>query len=106
MPDTRGRRLPVVAGLAYIERIQRLPSRFTVTLKPEPDNRFNPRAVAVLVGEEKVGYLPPEISYHYFSTAALECPARHAPVSALEDTGVAIVIDFKSCPPPDNGSSA
>jgi hypothetical protein len=95
------RRLPVVAGLAYIERVRRLPSPFTATLKPEPDNRFNHRAVAVFVGGEKVGYLPPELSPHYFTSPdqpALECPGRHAPVSALENTGVAIVLDFIAPP--------
>jgi hypothetical protein len=95
------RRLPVVAGLAYIERVQRLPSQFTATLQPEPQNRFNHRAVAVLVSGEKVGYLPPEISAHYFRAgdARVECAGRRAPVSATEDTGVMIVLDFSSCPP-------
>jgi hypothetical protein len=98
-----GRRLAVVAGAAYIERIRPLPSRFTVTLRAEPGNRFNRCAVAVLAGGEKVGYLPPEFSSHYFEAASgqppLECPARHAPASAFEDTGVAIIIDLASCPP-------
>jgi hypothetical protein len=93
------RRLPVVAGLAYIERIQRLPSRFTATLKPEPDNRFNRRAVAVYAGADKIGYLPPELATHYFDAGPVECQARPAPVSALEDTGVAIMIDAAACPP-------
>jgi hypothetical protein len=103
VPEIPGRRLAVVAGAAYIERIRRLPSRFTVTLKAEPVNRFNRSAVAVLAGGEKVGYLPPEFSCHYFEAAGgpapLECPARHAPVSAFEDTGVAIIVDLASCPP-------
>jgi hypothetical protein len=98
--ETVTRRLPVVAGLAYIERVRRLPSRFTVTLTPEPDNRFNPQAVAVLVGGEKVGYLPPELSSHYAHGPAVECPARHATPSVLENTGVAILLDACACPPP------
>jgi|SRR3954462_4416400 hypothetical protein len=99
------RRLPVVAAPAYIEAIRRLTSPFTARLVSEPDNRFNRAAVAVFVGDEKVGYLPPELSYRYFSAAAdapvRECPGRTAPVSALEDTGVAIVLDLSACPPPD-----
>jgi len=93
--------LPVVAGLAYIERVQRLPSQFTATLQPEAQNRFNPRAVAVLVNGEKVGYLPPEISRHYWraDNATAECAGRRAPASAAEDTGVMILLDFSSCPP-------
>jgi hypothetical protein len=95
------RHLPVVAGLAYVERMQRLPSQFTATLQPEAQNRFNHRAVAVLVNGEKVGYLPPEISRHYWraDNASIECAGRRAPVSATEDTGVMILLDFSSCPP-------
>jgi hypothetical protein len=103
VPDSIIRRLPVVAGLAYIERIRRLPSPFTATLTPEPGNRFNHRAVAVFVGGEKVGYLPPELSHHYFTAAGdrpqLHCAGRQAPLSALENTGVAIVLDMTACPP-------
>lgn len=92
----------MAAGLAYIERVQRLPSQFTATLQPDPQNRFNHRAVAVLVNGEKVGYLPPEISAHYFraESATLECAGRRAPTSATEDTGVMILLDLGSCPPP------
>jgi hypothetical protein len=95
------RLLPVVAGLAYIERVQRLASHFTATLLPEPQNRFNHRAVAVLVNGQKVGYLPPELSRHYWRAddAAVECAGRRAPISATEDTGVMILLDFSSCPP-------
>jgi hypothetical protein len=96
---------PVVAGLAYIERIQRLPSRFTATLAAEPDNRFNRTAVAVTAGGEKIGYLPPELARHYFETlkgrGPLDCPARRAPISAREDTGVEVLLDLTgvSCVP-------
>ncbi len=95
------RHIPVVAGLAYRDRVARLPSQFTVTLKPEPENRFNHRAVAVLVNGEKVGYLPPEISRRYFraDSVTVECTGHRAPASAVEDTGVMILIDPDSCPP-------
>jgi hypothetical protein len=59
---------PVAAGPAYLQRIQRLPSKFIVTLKAEPENRFNLTAVAVLAGGDTIGYLPPEISRHYFES--------------------------------------
>ena len=39
-------RIPVVAGLAYLERVQRLPSTFTATLMAEPDNRYFRNAIA------------------------------------------------------------
>jgi hypothetical protein len=94
--------VPVAAGPAYAERIQRLPSKFTVTLKAEPDNRFNLTAVAVTAGGEKIGYLPPEISRRYFeplkSGAGVECPGRRAPLSAHENTGVDILLDLTGVP--------
>lgn len=93
---------PVVAGPAYAERIQRLHSKFTATLKAEPGNRFNFTAVAVLAGGEKIGYLPPEISRHYFAPLdggpGVECQGRRAPLSAHEDTGVDILLDLTDVP--------
>ena len=95
--------VPVAAGPAYAERIQRLHSKFTVTLKAEPDNRFNHAAVAVLADGQTIGYLPPEISRHYFealkaTTAGVECPGRRASRSAYEDTGVDVVLDLTGVP--------
>ena len=89
--------VPVVAGPAYFDRIQRLPSRFTVTLKPEPGNRFNLTAVAVIAAGEKIGYLPPEMSKHYFEplkATGAECPGRRASASAHENTGVDVLLDL------------
>lgn len=100
--------VPVVAGPAYVERIQRLHSKFLVTLKAEPENRFNPTAVAVLADGEKIGYLPPDISRHYFEplktmtavtgSAGVECPGRRAPLSAHENTGVDLLLDLTGVP--------
>jgi hypothetical protein len=94
--------VPVVAGPAYFDRIQRLPSKFVVTLKAEPDNRFNLTAVAVFAGGEKIGYLAPEISRCYFGPvkdgAASDCPGRRAPVSAHENTGVDVLLDLTGVP--------
>jgi hypothetical protein len=94
--------VPVAAGPAYADRIQRLHSKFTVTLKAEPDNRFNLAAVVVLADGEKVGYLPPEISRHYFDalkgTGGVDCHGRRASVSAHESTGVDILLDLTGVP--------
>jgi len=94
--------VPVAAGPAYFDRIQRLPFRFTATLKAEPDNRFNFAAVAVIAAGEKIGYLPPEISRHYFESlkggAGAECPGRRAPASAHENTGVDVLLDLSGVP--------
>jgi hypothetical protein len=91
----------MAAGPAYVELIQRLPSKFSATLKAEPDNRFNHAAVAVYAAGEKIGYLPPDISPHYFATAkepGVECAARRAPLSAHENTGVEVLLDLTGVP--------
>jgi hypothetical protein len=92
----------VAAGPAYLERIQQLPSQFTVLLKAEPDNRFNLTAVAVLADGDKIGYLPPEISRHYFDSlkggVGVECPGRRASHSAHENSGVDILLDLTGVP--------
>ena len=94
--------VPVAAGPAYAEQIQRLPSKFTATLVAEPDNRFNRAAVAVHASGGKIGYLPPEISRHYFdaltSGSAVECPGRRATVSAHENSGTDILLDLTGVP--------
>jgi hypothetical protein len=83
--------IPVVAVRAYRERVQRLDDHFTATLAAEPDNRYNPRAVAVLApGGAKIGYLPPEIARHRYDDVraasdrgrSLTCPARRGGPSA------------------------
>jgi len=94
--------IPVAAGAAYIERVRQLPSKFTVTLQADPDNRFNHTAVAILNGGDVIGYLPPELSRRYFDTLkggpGLDAPGRHAPLAAVEDTGVEILIDLTGVP--------
>jgi hypothetical protein len=94
--------VPVAAGPAYADRIQRLPSKFTVTLIAEPDNRFNHAAVAVQADGQTIGYLPPEISRHYFEsvkgTAGVACPGRRAPLSAHENTGSDVLLDLTGVP--------
>jgi hypothetical protein len=96
---------PVAAGPAYADRVQRLHSTFTATLKAEPDNRFNRAAVAVYADGEKVGYLPPEISRHYFEPlaaqpagAGVDCPGRRASQAAHENTGIDILLDLTGVP--------
>jgi len=89
---------PVVAGPAYAEAIQRLPSKFTATLKAEPGNRFHLTAVAVMAAGEKIGYLPPDISPHYFEKlkdgSTAECPGRRAPMASHENTGTDVLLDL------------
>ena len=93
--------VPVVAGAAYIENVRQLPSSFAATLQAEPDNRVNFRAVAVMAGGAKVGYLPPEIARHYFeplSKQSAEAPGRRAPMSVRDDTGVELLLDLTGVP--------
>ena len=102
MTSTPLTHVPVAAGPAYEEQIQRLPSKFTATLVAEPENRFNRAAVAVHASGGKIGYLPPELSRHYFDAlkggAGAECPGRRAPVSSHENTGTDILLDLTGVP--------
>ena len=99
MADPLLERIPVVAGVAYIERVRLLPSTFTASLAPEPNNRYFPHAIAVLVNGEKVGYVAPEIARRYYEplSTAIEpsaCPGRRASHSDHETSGVELLLDF------------
>jgi hypothetical protein len=98
VPEPPASHVPVAAGPAYAERIQRLPSKFTATLTPDPDNRVNFTAVAVWAGGQKIGYLPADLSREYHDTVKrtgeIACQGRRAPVSAHEDTGVDVLVDL------------
>ena len=99
-------RVPVVAGLAYAERVRRLPAAFAATLSIEPDNRYFRHAIAVLVNGEKVGYVAPEIASRYYETISsaqspASCPARRASVSDHETSGVELLLDFSGLNPTD-----
>jgi hypothetical protein len=91
-------RIPVVGGLAYIERVQGQPETFQATLVPEPGNRYFPQAIAVLAGGEKIGYVAPEIAREYFdqlsASGPVTCPARRAARSDHDSSGVEILLDF------------
>ncbi len=96
-------RIPVVGGLAYIERVNRLPSSFTAVLVPERENRYFRHAIAVLVNGEKIGYVAPEIAPHYYEPLLAReaqppsCPGRRASGTAeREATGVESLLDFTS----------
>lgn len=97
-------RIPVVAGVAYQERVRPLPSSFTATLAAEPGNRYFRHAIAVLANGEKVGYVAPEIAPDYFdqvqaSAEPVTCPARRAAPIDHETSGVELLLDFSSLPP-------
>jgi hypothetical protein len=94
-------RIPVVAGVAYIEHVRRLPSSFTATLAAEPDNRYFRHAIAVMASGEKVGYVAPEIAPRYFdgvkaAATPVECPARRATTSDHETSGVELLLDLSN----------
>jgi hypothetical protein len=102
MADSIMQRIPVVAGLGYIERVRRLPSSLTVTLVTEPDNRYFRHAIAVMESGEKVGYVAPEIAARYFEPLQnhtgepVTCPARRARHSDHETSGVELLLDFSA----------
>lgn len=93
----------MVACLAYIERVRRLPSSVIVTLQPEKDNRYFLNAIAVMANNEKVGYVAPEIARRYYAplvehAAAVTCPARRASPLDHETSGVEMLLDFSALP--------
>jgi hypothetical protein len=99
MAESILQRIPVVAGIAYLERVRRLPSSFRATLQPEPGNQYFRQAIAVLVNGEKVGYVAPEIARgcHASIAAATErqtCPGRPASHADHEASGVELLLDF------------
>ena len=105
MSDSILDRIPVVAGLAYIERVRRLPSVFTATLQVESGNQYFRHAVAVVAGGEKVGYVAPEIASRYYETLksaepALTCPGGRASHADHEASGVELLLDFSGVPMP------
>jgi len=104
MSDCILSRVPVVGGLGYIERVRRLPSAFTATLQPEPENRYFRHAIAVMAGGEKVGYVAPEIARAWWERATatvnpMSCPARRARQSDHQTSGVELVLDFSVLTP-------
>jgi hypothetical protein len=95
--------VPVVAGVAYVERVIRLPASFTATLVAEPENRYFRHAIAVHASGEKVGYVAPEIAVRYFEplkahAGAVACPARRGDRSDHETSGVELLLDFTALP--------
>lgn len=97
--DSILRRIPVVAGIAYLEHVRRLPSAFTATLQAEPENRYFRHAIRVLAAGETVGYVAPEIARSYFdrvrqAAEPLTCPGTRARHSDHETSGVELFLDF------------
>jgi HIRAN domain len=93
-------RIPVVAGIAYMERVQRLPSSLSVTLTLEPGNRYFPQAIAVVANGDKIGYVAPEVARAYYERIAaasppVTCTARRASLSDHESSGVELLLDFR-----------
>lgn len=96
-------RIPVVAGVAYIESVRKLTASFTATLTPEPENRYFRHAIIVSVRGEKVGYVAPEVAAGIFEQVRdaqprLTCPGRRATASDHETSGVELLLDFSSLP--------
>ena len=101
-------RVPVVGGLAYIERVRQLPERFTATLVAEPGKRYFLHAIAVLVDGAKVGYVAPEVAVEIFdavktSTTSITCSGRRAQPPDHATSGVELLLDA-SCISPRAGS--
>lgn len=101
-------RVPVVAGLGYIERVSTQPSTFEVTLTVEPGHRYFLHAIAVSAGGHKLGYLAPEVAWDYFEPLAaagpVSCAARRSSRSDHEASGVELLLDLSGLPVPAGGT--
>ena len=99
-------RIPVVAGVAYLEQVRRQPSTFDVTLVAEPGNRYFPQAIAVMRAGDKLGYVAPEVARQYFEVISAAsplpptCPARRGAQSDHDTSGVELFLDFSALPAP------
>ena len=97
-------RIPVVAGLGYVEQVRRLAPSFTAALAVERENRYLPKAIAVVVDGKKVGYVAPEVASRYFEPLVaregepVSCPGRTAARSDHETSGVELLLDFSGLP--------
>jgi hypothetical protein len=101
MPHLLFSRVPVVAGLGYIERVRALPDSFTATLVAEPENRYFRHAIAVIVNGGKVGYIAPEDAAGIFDTiqssaSPVTCTGRRALPSDHATSGVELLLDLSS----------
>jgi hypothetical protein len=99
-------RVPVVAGVAYLENMRALPETFTVALSAETGNRYFRHAIAVLAGTGKIGYVAPEVAAHYYdtikaSTSPITCQARRGSVFDHETSGVEVLLDMRGVPAVD-----
>jgi hypothetical protein len=96
-------RIPVVAGLAYVELVRRQPSSFVATLSVEPDNRYFPHAIAVHGNGGKIGYVAPEVARGYYEpiknhAGVVTCPARRGTHADHDASGVELLLDFTALP--------
>jgi hypothetical protein len=87
---------PMVAGLAFRERLEQLPAEFHATLRPEPDSAYNPRAIAVVGPTGKVGYVAPELARDLYARVAggevVSCLVRRGRYSST--TGILAMLDI------------
>ncbi len=108
MPPAILTRVPVVAGVGYIERVSTQPSTFEVTLAVEPGHRYFRHAIAVSAGGQKLGYLAPEVAWDYFdslgASGPVSCPARRAARSDHETSGVELLLDLSGLAVPADGT--
>ena len=104
MTDRSLKRVPVVAGLAFIERVRGLAQTFTAELACERDHQYFMHPIAVRVGGEKVGYVAPEIARRYYERllrhegGVVTCPGRCASAADHATSGVETLLDFRGLP--------
>jgi hypothetical protein len=92
--------VPLVAGLGYRERLSGLPAAFEVTLVPEPEQPYNPNAIAVHATGGKIGYVAPEIARLCYDkvvqAGTMKCRARRLEGQAGRGSGIEALLDLSS----------
>jgi hypothetical protein len=85
----------MVAGLAYRERLRGSPERFAASLRAEPENPYNPCAIAVVAPGGKVGYVAPELARELYDRVAgggeVSCVVQRGDFSPT--TGILAILD-------------
>lgn len=88
--------IPLVAGLAFRERLAQLPAEFRATLRVEPESPYNPRGISVIGPNGKVGYVATEAARQLYEKVAggeiVTCRARQGHYSPT--TGVLGILEI------------
>lgn len=102
-----------VAGFSYYEGVlvfNKLKIGTELQLKTEPDNKYDPLAVAIYFGENKLGYVPRSANYTLSKILAaghniFETRVQYVNKTALPEEQLGVVVFLKNVSPTENPST-